>query len=329
MVLEQPGPVSSRPLALAEISEPEPGPGEVRVAVSVCAVCRTDLHVVEGDLPPHRSPVIPGHQVVGRVEALGAGASRFGVGDRVGIAWLRGTCGRCDACRRGDENLCPNAVFTGWDADGGYAEKAVVPEAYAYAIPEAFTDEAAAPLLCAGIIGYRALARSRLPAGGRLGLYGFGSSAHVVIQIALGRGCEVFVATRDAAHRKLAEDLGARWTGGTFNVPPEPLDGAIVFAPVGEVVPPALRAVRAGGTVAIAGIHLTDIPALRYDDTLFRERTLTSVTANTRADGEGLLREAAAIGLTPKVTTFPLSEANEVLRALEEDRVSGTAVLLP
>jgi propanol-preferring alcohol dehydrogenase len=329
MVLSRPGAIASRPLAASQVQEPDPGAGEVRLAVSVCAVCRTDLHVVEGDLPPHRSPVIPGHQVVGRVDALGAGASRFRLGDRVGIAWLRGTCGRCAACRRGDENLCPNAVFTGWDADGGYAERAVVPEAYAYAIPDAFSDEAAAPLLCAGIIGYRALSRSRVPPGGALGLYGFGSSAHVVIQIARSRGCEVYVATRDAAHRKLAEDLGARWTGGTFDAPPVPLDGAIVFAPVGEVVPPALRALRPGGTVAIAGIHLTDVPALSYEECLFEERALTSVTANTRSDGEALLREAAAIGLRPRVQRFPLDAANEALAALAADRISGTAVLVP
>jgi alcohol dehydrogenase, propanol-preferring len=329
MSLARPGPIAKRPLASVELPNPEPGPGEIRIVVAACAVCRTDLHVVEGDLPPHRSPVVPGHQVAGRVDAIGPGASRFRAGDRAGIAWLRGTCGRCDACRRGDENLCPDSIFTGWDADGGYAERAVVPEAYAYAIPDAFDDVTAAPLLCAGIIGYRALMRSRVPPGGKLGLYGFGSSAHVVIQLARGRGCEVFVATRDPAHRRLAEELGARWTGGTLDVPPQPLDGAIVFAPVGEVVPPALRALRPGGTVAIAGIHLTDVPALPYADTLFQERTLTSVTANTRADGEGLLREAAAIGLKPKVTTFPLAEANEALRALAEDRIGGTAVLLP
>lgn len=329
MVLARPGPIATRPLALVDRPEPEAGPGEVRVTIAACAVCRTDLHVIEGDLPSHRLPIVPGHQAVGQVDAMGAGASRFKLGDRVGIAWLRGTCGRCDACRRGDENLCVSPLFTGWDADGGYAERAVVPEAYAYPIPDAFGDAEATPLLCAGIIGYRALSRSRVPAGGRLGLYGFGSSAHVVIQIARARGCEVYVATRDALHRSLAEELGARWVGGTLDVPPVPLDGAIVFAPVGEVVPPALRALRPGGTVAIAGIHLSDVPAMSYADHLFQERTLTSVTANTRADGEALLVEAAAAGVAPRVTTFPLAEANEVLRALAEDRVRGTAVLLP
>ena len=329
MSLARQGSIATRPLAPADLPVPEPGPGEIRVRIAACAVCRTDLHVIEGDLSPHKLPLVPGHQAVGRVERTGEGCTRFRAGDRVGIAWLRGTCGRCDACRRGDENLCPSSVFTGWDADGGYAEKAVVPEAYAYAIPEAFDDATATPLLCAGIIGYRALTRSRVPRDGRLGLYGFGSSAHIVIQIARARGCEVYVATRDAKHRKLAAELGARWVGGTTDVPPVPLDGAVVFAPVGEVVPPALRAVRPGGTVAIAGIHLTDVPALDYRKDLFQERTLTSVTANTRRDGEALLAEAAAIGLAPRVTTFPLDKANEVLRALAEDRVAGTAVLVP
>ena len=329
MALAKQGFIATRPLAPVELLDAEPGPHEIRVRVAACGVCRTDLHVIEGDLPPHRTPLVPGHQVVGRVDAVGEGASRFAVGDRVGIAWLRGTCGRCDACRRGDENLCPYSTFTGWDADGGYAELAVVPEAYAYSIPERFEDAAATPLLCAGIIGYRALTRSRVPDGGRLGLYGFGSSAHVVIQIARARGCEVYVATRDAAHRKLAEELGATWTGGTLDVPPVPLDGAIVFAPAGEVVPPALASLRPGGTVAVAGIHLTDVPPLSYAGHLFQEKTLTSVTANTRADGEALLAEAARIGLKPRVTTFPLAEANDALIALSEDRVSGTAVLVP
>src|SRR5262245_1641976 len=262
LALAKQAPIATRPLEIVDAPEPEPGPGEIRVCVTACAVCRTDLHVIEGDLPPHRMPLVPGHQVVGRVEALGDGATRFRAGDRVGIAWLRGTCGRCDACRRGDENLCPYSTFTGWDADGGYAEKAIVPESYAYSIPESFDDATATPLLCAGIIGYRALTRSRVPHDGKLGLYGFGSSAHVVIQLARGRGCDVYVATRDAKHRKLAEELGARWVGGTTDVPPVPLDGAIVFAPVGDVVPPALTSLRPGGTVAIAGIHLTDVPAL-------------------------------------------------------------------
>ena len=329
MLLARQSAIASRPLTASDLTEPAPGTGEVRIAVRACGVCRTDLHVVEGDLPPHRMPLVPGHQVVGRVDGVGEGCTRFRAGDRVGIAWLRGTCGRCDACRRGDENLCVSPLFTGWDADGGYAELAIVPEAYAYAIPESFGDAEATPLLCAGIIGYRALTRSRVPHGGRLGLYGFGSSAHVVIQIARARGCEVYVATRDAAHRTLAEELGATWTGGTFDVPPVPLDGAIVFAPVGEVVPPALASLRPGGTVAVAGIHLTDVPPLSYAGHLFQEKTLTSVTANTRADGEALLAEAARIGLMPRVTTFPLAEANEALIALSEDRVSGTAVLVP
>jgi propanol-preferring alcohol dehydrogenase len=276
--------------------------------VRACAICRTDLHVIEGELPPRRLPVVPGHQVVGTVDALGPGAGRFRRGERVGIAWLRATCGACAACRAGAENLCEASRYTGWDADGGYAEQAVVAEAFAYPIPDPFGDAEAAPLLCAGIIGYRALARSEVPPGGRLGLYGFGSSAHVVIQLARHRGCEVFVATRSAGHRAL--------------------DGAIVFAPAGEIVPVALRAIRRGGTVALAGIHMTPIPALEYGPHLFHEKRLTSVEANTRADGEALLREAAAVPIRPAVTLFPLAEANEALARLAADRIDGTGVLV-
>ena len=251
------------------------------------------------------------------------------MGDRVGIAWLRGTCGSCAYCRSNRENLCGDSRYTGWDADGGYAGYALADEAYVYAIPESFSDVDAAPLLCAGIIGYRALRRARVAPGSRLGLYGFGSSAHIVAQLARHRGCEVYVATRDAAHRRLAEELGAVWTGDTADPPPAPLDAAIVFAPVGDVVPPALRALGKGGTVAIAGIHLSDLPSMPYGACLFDEKTLTSVTSNTRADGEELLREAAAIPLRPRTTTFPLAAANEALAALASDVVFGTAVLIP
>ena len=329
MVLERQAQVATRPLVHRDLPDPAPGPNEILVRVAACGVCRTDLHVVEGDLQLHRTPVVPGHQVVGRVAARGTGAVRFREGDRVGIAWLRHTCGRCAYCREGRENLCESSRYTGWDADGGYADLAVVDEAFAYPIPDAFTDTEAAPLLCAGIIGYRALRRSRLEPGQALGLFGFGSSAHIVAQIARHRGCDVYVATRDPSHRRLAEEIGVTWTGDTFDPVPAPLDAAIVFAPAGEVVPPALRALRKGGTVAVAGIHLTDIPPLVYDLCLFQEKTLTSVTSNTRADGEELLRDAARIPLRPRVTTFRLSEANDALLALARDGIRGTAVLVP
>jgi propanol-preferring alcohol dehydrogenase len=328
MTLARQAPVETGPLRLEALPAPEPAPGEVRVRVRACAVCRTDLHVIEGDLPPHRLPVVPGHQVVGIVDALGAGATRFRLGERVGIAWLRHTCGTCPFCRAGAENLCPGSRYTGWDADGGYAEQAVVPEAFAYRVPAVFDDLEAAPLLCAGIIGYRALRRSELPPGGRLGLWGFGSSAHVVIQIARHRGAEVFVVTRAARHRALARTLGACWVGEIGTPMPAALDAAIVFAPAGEIVPAALRALRPGGTVALAGIHMTPVPPLAYEECLFHEKTLRSVEANTRADGEALLAEAAAIPIRPRVTPFPLAEANQALARLRADQLDGTGVLV-
>ncbi len=328
MLLRSTGPIADRPLERAEIEDPRPGPGEVRVRVRACAVCRTDLHVIEGDLPSRRLPLVPGHQVVGTVDLLGEGCTRLRLGERVGIAWLRGTCGTCAFCRSGSENLCESSRYTGYHADGGYAELAVVPEAFAYRIPDAFGDVEATPLLCAGIIGYRALRRSGIEPGGRLGLYGFGSSAHVVLQIARHRGCEVHVATRGESHRELARRMGAAWVGETFDVPPVPLDAAIVFAPVGDIVPPALRSIRKGGTVALAGIYMTPVPAMDYGECLFHEKNLRSVEANTRADGEDLLREAAAIPLRPEVTTFPLEQANEALIRLKQDRIDGTGVLV-
>jgi propanol-preferring alcohol dehydrogenase len=329
MVLDRQAGIATKPLTSRTLPDPIPGPREIAVRVAACGVCRTDLHVIEGDLPPHRLPLVPGHQVVGVVDGRGEGAARFAVGDRVGIAWLRATCGACAFCRAGAENLCESSRYTGWDADGGYAERAVVHEEYAYAIPAAFADDEAAPLLCAGIIGYRALARSRVPDGGRLGLYGFGSSAHLVAQLARARGCSLYVATRGAAHRAAAEELGATWVGDARDVPPVPLDAAIVFAPAGEIVPPALAALRKGGTLALAGIHMSPIPPLEYASTLFHEKTLTSVEANTRADGEALLREAAAISLRPRVTRHPLDGANEALAALAADGFQGSAVLIP
>ena len=328
MVLERIAPVADRPLRLIDMPDPVPGPGEIRILVRACGVCRTDLHVVEGDLPEHTLPIIPGHQIVGEVDALGPGASIFSPGDRVGVAWLRGTCGVCAYCGRGDENLCPDSRYTGYHENGGYAELAVVPEEYAYPVPDRFDDLQAAPLLCAGIIGYRALQRADVPAGGRLALYGFGSSASVVIQIALHRGYEVHVVTRGESHRQLARDMGAHWVGRAGDTPPVEVDSAIIFAPAGEIVPDALRSVRKGGTVAMAGIYMSPIPELDYEAHLFHEKNLRSVEANTREDGRSLLREAAEVPVRARVTTFPLEEANEALVRLKNDQIDGSAVLV-
>ncbi|MBT1002416.1 zinc-dependent alcohol dehydrogenase family protein [Paenarthrobacter sp. DKR-5] len=322
-----PGPMATDPLASGERPDPVPGPGELLLAVSVCGVCRTDLHLAEGDLAPHRPGTVPGHEIVGSVVALGPGCRRFKLGERVGAAWLGGTCGSCRFCRRGTENLCLAPVFTGWDRDGGYAELAVTAEAFAYRLPDAFGDEQAAPLLCAGIIGFRALQRAALPPGGRLGIYGFGASAHLTAQLALHAGASVSVMTRSASARRLAEELGAEFTGGAQDAPPQPLDSAILFAPAGDLVPAALRALDRGGTLAVAGIHLSEVPALDYARELFQERQLRSVTANTRADGEQFLQIAARIGLRPATTVYPLAEADRALRDLAEDRITGAAVL--
>ncbi len=326
-VVRRPGPIDGSPLSLVDRAVPEPGPGEIRVRVRVCGVCRTDLHLAEGDLPPLHADVVPGHEIVGVVERLGEGASRFEVGERVGIAWLRHTCGTCRFCLRGDENLCLQPQFTGWHADGGYAEHAVVDERFAYRLPESFSDERAAPLLCAGIIGFRALRRAALPEGGRLGIYGFGASAHLAAQVAIAQGATVHVMTRSAEARQLALDLGAASAADTFDPPPEPLDSAVIFAPAGEIVPAALQALDRGGTLAIAGIHLSDIPSLRYDDHLFQERQLRSVTANTRRDGEDFLALADSIQLRVETTTYPLERADAALRDLAHDRVTGAAVI--
>lgn len=327
----QPGPVdgSPPPLSAVELPVPEPAAGEIQVKISTCGVCRTDLHVSEGDLPVHRPGVVPGHEVVGRVSALGPSAGRFAAGDRVGIPWLRHTCGVCRFCTSGRENLCVAPAFTGWDANGGYAEYAVVDENYAYAMPEVFDDEKGAPLLCAGIIGFRALRQSGLVpgSGGRLGIYGFGGSAHLTAQVALHEGAVVHVMTRAAHARELARELGVASVQGAADPPPEPLDAAILFAPVGTLVPPALEALDRGGTLAVAGIHLSDIPSLNYDRHLFQERTLRSVTANTRADGEEFLRIAAEIPIKVTTTPFGLSEAPRALVALKHEGVEGAAVL--
>ncbi len=322
-----PGPIATHPLQAVERPVPTVGPGEVLVAVSVCGVCRTDLHLAEGDLTPRRRGVVPGHEAVGRVVARGAGAHRFEIGSRVGIAWLRHTCGSCRFCVRGAENLCIAPRFTGWDDDGGYAEMAVIDERYAYALPDGYDDEAAAPLLCAGIIGYRALRRSALPAGGRLGVYGFGASAHLAAQVALHEGATVHVLTRSAEARSLALQLGASSVGDAYDEPPEPLDAAILFAPVGDLVPIALRALDRGGTLAIAGIHLTDIPTLSYEREVFQERSLRSVTANTRKDGEELLAIAATTRLHVVTTPYELDRADQALADLAADRVNGAAVI--
>ncbi len=326
--IDQPGPVDGGPLVQVDKAVPEPGPQQVLLRVRVCGVCRTDLHLAEGDLAPRRPLVTPGHEVVGIVEHCGAGCTRFAVGDRVGVPWLGHTCGICRFCMSGRENLCLDPRFTGWDVDGGYAPYAVVDEAYAYALPEEFGDAEAAPLLCAGIIGYRALLRADLPEGGRLGIYGFGGSAHITAQVALARGARVHVMTRSPEAQQLALALGASSAGGADAAPPEPLDSAILFAPVGTLVPPALTALDRGGTLAIAGIYLSDIPVLDYEEHLFEERTLRSVTANTRADGEEFLAEAARIGLRVSVTPYPMDQADAALRDLRHDRVSGAAVLV-
>ncbi len=328
MVLHEIGLIDSAPLLLTELPDPQPGPREVRLKVSCCAICRTDLHVIEGELPRQRLPLVPGHQVVGVVDELGPECTRLKPGQRVGVAWLRHTCGVCAFCRSGRENLCEASLFTGYHADGGYAQYAVVPEDFAYEIPPAFSDVDGAPLLCAGIIGYRALKRCNLPPGGRLALYGFGSSAHVVMQIALHRGCEVYVVSRTPSHQQLAREMGAAWVGSSPDQMPEPADSAISFAPVGHLVPAALAALRKGGTLALAGIYMTDIPTLNYEKHIFYERDLHSVTSNTRADGRELLAEAAEIPIRPRVTTYPLADANRALRDLKADRIDGTGVLV-
>ena len=323
-----PGPVDGGPLVAVERPVPEPGPGQVRVRVRACGVCRTDLHLAEGDLAPRRPGVVPGHEVVGVVDRVGPGCSLVSEGDRVGIPWLARTCGVCRFCRSGAENLCTDPRFTGWDVDGGYAEWAVVDEAFAYRLPGTLDDVSVAPLLCAGIIGYRALQRAALPPGGRLGIYGFGGSAHLTAQVALAQGATVHVMTRSAEARALALGLGAASAQGAADPPPEPLDAAILFAPVGTLVPPALEALDRGGTLAIAGIHLSDIPVLDYQRHLFEERTLRSVTANTRADGVAFLELAARIDIQVSAVPYPFDRADRALADLAHDDVTGAAVLV-
>ena len=328
MLLDRIAPVGDSPLELTELPVPRPGPGEVLLKVHCCAICRTDLHVIEGDLPQQKLPIIPGHQIVGSVEALGADCKRLTPGDRVGVAWLRHTCGRCEFCRSERENLCESAQFTGYHADGGYAEYAVAPEAFAYRVPNTFRDAEATPLLCAGIIGYAALRRSRIEPRGKLALYGFGSSAHVVMQIAKHRRCEVYVVTRGQRHRQLARTMGATWVGEHAAEMPTKVDSAIIFAPAGELVPGALAQLNKGGTLALAGIYMTPIPELDYERHLFYERDLRTVTCNTRADGRNLLVEAAEIPIRPYTTSYPLAKANQALQDLKNDQINGTGVLV-
>lgn len=327
MVLNRANDISTSPLLLHNRPMPVPNAGQVLVNVHVCGVCRTDLHVVEGELPYPALPLIPGHQAVGTVVRVGSEVSEVKEGDRVGIAWLQETCGQCEFCTSRRENLCLKAKFTGYQVDGGYAEYAVVPARFAYSIPSIFSDDEAAPLLCAGIIGYRALRLSGIKPGQRLGLYGFGASAHIAIQIARHWGCQVYVSSLKREHQELARQLGAVWVGGATDTPPEKLHGSIIFAPAGELVPPALRALERGGTLALAGIHMSPIPPLDYDRDVFGERVIRSVTANTRQDGIDLLCEAAAIPIKPHTVRFPLEQANRALQELKAGSFQGAAVL--
>jgi propanol-preferring alcohol dehydrogenase len=328
--VDAPGPVTGHPLRLStDDATPEPGPGELLLRVLACGVCRTDLHVTEGDLPVHRPGVTPGHEVVAEVAGTGPQVTGFAIGDRAGAAWLRSTDNTCAYCSRGAENLCPASRYTGWDADGGYAEYLTVPAAYAHRLPDGYTDLELAPLLCAGIIGYHALQRAEVPEGGRLGLYGFGGSAHLAAQVAMARGVTVHVLTRGEQAQRLARELGAASVGGAADMPPEKLDAAILFAPAGDLVLPALAALDRGGTLAIAGIALTDIPPLNYERHLFQERQLRSVTSNTRADAREFLSLAGRHHLAVTVHPYPLDAADQALRDLEAGRFDGAAVLVP
>jgi propanol-preferring alcohol dehydrogenase len=327
MVVDKPAAIESNPLTLADLEKPVPKPGEILVRVTACGVCRTDLHVAEGDLAPKHPRIVPGHEVVGVVEQSGLGCSRFGPGARVGIAWLRETCGVCAWCRRGRENLCPNARFTGWDHDGGYAEFATVREDFAYAVPPNVPDAEIAPLLCAGIIGYRAIKRAEVRPGATVGLYGFGGSAHLAIQVLKYWGCRVFVMSRGGVHRELAQELGAAWIGEADERPPAPLDAAILFAPAGNLVLPALAALDRGGILAVAGIYLSPIPTLDYERHLFNEKELRSVTANTRADGDEFLKIAGEIPIRTHTIAMDLADANRALTMLKRDELKGAAVL--
>jgi propanol-preferring alcohol dehydrogenase len=326
MVLTEPKPVAEKPLSLRDLPVPDPAAGQVRIRVNCCALCHTDLHTVEGELPKHKRPVVPGHQVVGTVDAIGSGVKERREGDRVGLPWLHWTDQTCEYCRRGMENLCEHALFTGYDVDGGYAEHVVAPADYVYPIPKAFDDVHAAPLLCAGIIGYRSYRLSGIQKGQRLGLYGFGASAHIVLQFAKHLGNQIYVFTRGEAHRALALKLGAAWAGGSEDKAPELIDAAIIFAPLGSLVLDALRALRKGGTVALAGIVMSPIPEMDYN-LIYHERVVRSVANSTRQDARELLELAAEVPVRTEVQTFPFEQANEALLALKQSRIDGAGVL--
>ena len=331
-VLQKSASADARPLSFIDVAQPQPAEDEILVQVNACGICRTDLHVVEGDLPQKLFPVIPGHQIVGRVAAKGNGVNEFEIGDRVGIAWLHRTCGKCRFCLVEKENLCEKSQFTGWTANGGYAEYVTGPASFAYRLPEDFKDLQAAPLLCAGIIGYRALRLTGIEkktwAGARLGIYGFGAAGHVVIQMAKARGAECYVCTRDRTrHQALATELGAAWVGDTLEQPPVKLDAAIIFAPAGEIVPVVLQALDKGGTLVLGGIHMSEIPSFEYS-LIYGERVMRSVANNTREDGRGFLEEASRIPIHTHIQTFPLEEANDALIALKRDAIRGAGVLI-
>ena len=328
MTLRSPRPAEESPLEMTDLPVPEVGAEEIRLRVRACGICHTDLHTVEGDLPLPRLPVVPGHQVVGIVDAVGEKVNRFAIGQRVGVPWLYRTCGTCEFCQRGLENLCRQARFTGLHADGGYAEAMVVHQDFAYPLPESFSDAAAAPLLCAGIIGYRALRLSGVRPGDRLGMWGFGASAHITLQVARYWGCEVYVFTRGEGHRRLARELGAAWAGGAEDDPPAPVHGGIVFAPAGHLVPQALRVLERGGTLALAGVTMTPIPELDYDRLLYWERVVRSVANFTRQDATEFLQLAAQIPVQTTIQTFPLDAANEALLALKRGQINGAGVLV-
>jgi len=327
LLLKAPRPIEEKPLVVAEVEKPTLGPQEVRLKILTCGICHTDLHVVEGELPSKKLPIIPGHQIVGVVESVGRKVTRFRVGDKVGVAWLNSTCGKCEFCLKGKENLCEKARFTGYDVDGGYAEYTVVSQDFAYPIPKGFSDVEAAPLLCAGVIGFRALRLSEIERGGRLGLFGFGTSAHIVIQIAKYWSCQVYVFTRGEEHRKLARDLGAVWAGGAEDSPPTKMQSAIIFAPAGKLVLDALRVLEKGGTLALAGIYMTPIPEMDYQEHLYYEKTVRSVANSTRKDAEDLLKLAGEIPIRAEVQEFPLEEANRSLLLLKQGKIQGAGVL--